>query len=312
MSNSDTKLEKAIKDVVNYFNYFSYPPDAVELHKYLSLKITKSLLQSKLTEMVNKKELIESNDPKILNTRYFILNTNTIPPERIDSMIRHDRAVYSKNKLKKIKKLISILSVFPQIQLVGLSGSITMNFAAKHDDVDLFVISSNGRIWTARLICIIISTFFGLRRSRGAQKVSDQVCLNMFFDHTGLAIHKSKQNLYTGHEVLQMKPIINKQDTYNKFINANNWVFDYFPNASNTLRHSGKERSDATRISLLNKFFLSIVGIMNTGGNTIEYCAKKMQLTLINKHKTSEYITNTQLWFHPEDFEKKLRRDKII
>ena len=38
----------------------------------------------------------------------------------------------------------------------------------------------------------------------------------------------------------------------------------------------------------------------------IELISKKLQLSIINRHKTNEIITNKQLWFFPEDFENKL------
>ncbi|MCS6956816.1 MAG: hypothetical protein NZM02_03175, partial [Patescibacteria group bacterium] len=42
-------------------------------------------------------------------------------------------------------------------------------------------------------------------------------------------------------------------------------------------------------------------------GDWVENLLKKFQLSLINKHRTSEIITDSQLWFHPVDFEKKIR-----
>ena len=39
----------------------------------------------------------------------------------------------------------------------------------------------------------------------------------------------------------------------------------------------------------------------------VESVLKKLQLFSINKHKTSELITDSQLWFHPEDFENKIK-----
>ena len=47
---------------------------------------------------------------------------------------------------------------------------------------------------------------------------------------------------------------------------------------------------------------------MNLRADDLESKLKKLQLQLINKHKTTELITDSQLWFHPDDFEKKLTK----
>jgi len=46
--------------------------------------------------------------------------------------------------------------------------------------------------------------------------------------------------------------------------------------------------------------------ILNWVGDWIELLMQKLQLYFINRHRTSEIITSSQLWFHPEDFEKKI------
>ncbi len=40
----------------------------------------------------------------------------------------------------------------------------------------------------------------------------------------------------------------------------------------------------------------------------MEKILKGLQLYFINRHKTSEIILDTQLWFHPDDFGKKIPR----
>ena len=55
---------------------------------------------------------------------------------------------------------------------------------------------------------------------------------------------------------------------------------------------------------------LNLFGTWNLGFvifNKIESIFKKVQLSLINRHRTTEIITSTQLWFHPDDFEKKIK-----
>jgi hypothetical protein len=43
-----------------------------------------------------------------------------------------------------------------------------------------------------------------------------------------------------------------------------------------------------------------------------EQLARVFQLYFINKHKTKERISKTQLWFYPRDFEAKLSKGRKI
>ena len=119
----------------------------------------------------------------------------------------------------------------------------------------------------------------------------DKVCLNLFFDESNLKIPKYKQTEYVAHEVLQMKPFIQKGDIYMRFIDTNRWVFDIFPNAEKDFHRHPRESATDPRKSIVD---------------TIELILKNLQLLLIKRHKTTEIITDSQLWFHPEDFGEKV------
>ena len=169
--------------------------------------------------------------------------------------------------------------------------------ATKDDDIDLFIISKQNRMWTARFLAVFFASLLNLRRNRSGKNTSNKVCLNMFLDERALKMPKFKQNFYIAHEVLQMKPIINKNNSYQKFLIANRWVFKVFPNSRIILNDELRMMNDESRLK--SKF-------PNTIGIIIESMLKQLQLTLINRTKTTEIVTNKQLWFHPNDFEKKI------
>jgi hypothetical protein len=57
---------------------------------------------------------------------------------------------------------------------------------------------------------------------------------------------------------------------------------------------------------------INLHALAMTPGNFAELVLKTLQLSYINRHRTTEIITDTQLWFFPRDFEKKLRKEKVI
>lgn len=92
-----------------------------------------------------------------------------------------------------------------------------------------------------------------------------------------------------------------------KFIDANSWVFKYFPNAEDFIN----ARLMKTKVVNENKNLKFITGILKPIFDLVEFSLRQFQLRMINKHKTTEYITDHQLWFFPDDYEKKLGKQFI-
>ena len=178
-----------------------------------------------------------------------------------------------------------VASHIPFVQFVGVTGSVAMLCAKKNDDVDLCVVTRKNTLWTTRFLLVILAKWMGL--------YGKTICLNLFFDEGDLLIPEKKQNIYIAHEILQMKPIIDKNDTYNRFLYANRWTCSFFPNVQ--LRASRK--------------------IQNTGPSlfrTLEYVLKNRQINIIRKNKTGFMITSRQLWLFKNDFETKLKRRGML
>jgi len=244
-----------------------------------------------------------------------LIKQKKIKKHYIDSTARYTLGEYSKLNLKikiqnskfkinRIRQYLDILSRLPYIKLVGLSGSVAMMNAQKTDDIDLFIISAPGRMWTARFLAVMTARILRLGRKRSERRgeYDGKVCLNLFFDGSDLALPKKKRTLYGAHEVLQMKPLIDKQNTYNRFLKANIWVFKIFPNALSVILSERSKSKDLWKeIPRLIARNDNIVI-----GNGIEWIFKRIQLLLIRRHQTTERITRSQLWFHPDDYEEKI------
>src|SRR3990167_3587993 len=293
-------MQKEILRVFEYFYFFSYPINFKTIKKYLGVKVNDKKLKKEVERLVKLKKITFKRNLYTLGE----YNKNKLE-------IRNSKFEISKKKLNNLRfrSYLKLISMFPQIQLVGLSGSAAMNNAKENDDIDLFIIASVNRIWTTRLICLIIATFFGVKRSRLEKNVSNKVCLNLFFDKKNIEIPNFKRNYYIAHEIIQLKPLINKNYMYEIFLYRNRWVCDIFPNVEvptsspqlvprSSKDEVGKRGSSESRFPIRSGMTCVL--------DFIENFIKKIQLYLINKHKTKEIITDTQLWFFPDDFEEKL------
>jgi len=322
-------MDKKLASIIKYFAVFDYFPSFEDVYTFFPEKIDKKTLK-------------------------YAFESKKYTPPQYSTMKKISNIKYqiSKRKLKnwRYKIYVKLLSLFPQIKLVGLSGSISMMNAKKDDDIDLFIITAKKRLFTGRFIAMVLAQILGLRRSRKARgqnflapvgtlpagngesqvaknfnpslssnnetmkqwsnHIRNKVCLNLFFDEKNLKVPKFKQTEFVGHEVLQMKPIIVKDNVYERFLQENEWVFGLFPNSKSKIQSSNVKLNPKSKAQKFGFKILSLICHLDFViwiFNKTESFLKNLQLTLINRHRTTEIITNTQLWFHPDDFEKKIK-----
>ncbi|NTU46086.1 hypothetical protein HGA88_00480 [Candidatus Roizmanbacteria bacterium] len=273
---------ESIRSVIRYFSYFSYPPSFEELYAFYPQKISRNSLKQIVNDLVEKGVLIEqvvstNNEAKYTLPQYGIFFKKAVKRRRI-----------SAKKRKTITRFISFSHYTPSIQFVGISGSVSMNNADVNDDIDLFIITKSGELWTGRALSLALAFILGKRRSRGVIVAKDRVCLNLFFDRAHLSIPKEKQTLYIAHEILQVKPILNKNGTYEQFLHENRWIQKYFPNVI------------VPRMHTRNHYQPSIISTF------VESCCRSIQWHIMKHHITKERISEGQLWFYPRDFEQQL------
>ncbi len=319
---------KAIVDVLRYFSNFNYPPTFAEIYTFLKKKTSLGRLASILKKMekenlikglkleVRRKKLeVTTKDKRFVSSNFQLRPSNnliryTLPEYSNKIKDQRSKIKASLEKIKRIALYIKLLTFFPQIKLAGLSGSLAMLNATEEHDVDLFIITAKNRLWTARFIALLLAQLLGVRRKRTTNYelptmnyFKNKVCLNLFFDQTDLSVPKFKQSEYVAHEVLQMKPLVQKDDIYWRFIDANRWVSEIFPNSISKIKDQKSKRQTKVK-KFLNLAFLDFIFdilylIFDFIQGYIEFILSKLQLTLIERHRTNELISNTQLWFHP-------------
>lgn len=289
-------IQAEINKVLLYFHYFKYSPSIEEIYAFFPFRINKSHLHTEI-----------KRNRLYLKKKYHL---TTIKKKNI-----------SIDKLRRSLGIITLLSLIPLVKFIGISGSVAMMNANEPDDIDIFIVTHKQRLWTTRFITILILSILNIRRKRTDVKVRNKICTNLWFDESDLYIPKYKQSLFTAHEIIQLKPVVDKNNTYEKFINTNQWIKIYLPNSKyyqsspeyeNLLKNIKLQMNKLSVFSVI--YFILFIPILTISMilYPFELCFKKIQLLIINRHKTKEIITNTQLWFFPNDFEKKLRKKKLI
>lgn len=265
---------KAILDTLLYADIFDYPLRRCELWQYLITKtpVSQSLFEKSLQRLLSEKKIIKKKS-------YYFL------PERatIISLCKK-REKTSVKKLQLAQKTVRILSVIPTVELIGISGGAARYNADDADDIDLFIIAKHGALWTTRALVLIFLSVLG-RRRKNTKNVSNMFCVNMLLDEKVLEI--KAHDLYTAHEVAQMKPLCNKNNTYEKFLLANKWVSKFLPNSLDTSIQIDKDVSKSEPQTIFRM---------------LEYMARRLQFFYMRKKITRETISDTLLAFHPRDY----------
>lgn len=282
-------MRNDILHTIRYFAFFQYPPTLKELYTFHKQAVDFTEFTKTVDRLVSEKVLMRKKYARnnIVFFRYTARGYTTFFKtwkERYDN---------SNKKMNTLFTFVHNAKYVSVIQLIGLSGSLSMYNGKKDDDIDVFIIARKNRLWTTRFVTLFLAQLMGVRRKRGVATAKDKICMNLFFEETDLQLPAMKHTEYAAHEVLQMRPLINRGDTYMRFLDANRWVFDLFPNATRSRKIPYQLSRGSIHIPLL--------------GDVLEYILRRFQLYVMKGHRKDERITETQLWFFPDDFEKKIK-----
>ncbi len=279
-----------------YSDVFDYPLTKEEIWKFL---IGKNINKDSFEKELNRLVRFEATPLGCNRNLYYLLGREEIIQKRIK------RKKESRKKLEAAKKIIRTFSLIPTVLFVGISGGLALENSDGADDIDLFVITSKNTLWITRLTLVLLLKLMGQYRGRGNPKVSgesNKICLNMLINEKGLMFEKSRQNLYTAHEIAQLKPIFDRNNTYREFMNANRWVSKFLPNAMDRIRnYESSQRpgfeGQARVMRKENPLFIIHYSLF-----ILESIAKVFQLWYMKKHRTKETISDHMLAFHPFEY----------
>ena len=122
----------------------------------------------------------------------------------------------------KAQKYIRKTNWIPWILFVGVWNSLSMYSTKPTSDIDLFVITRRNRTWLVRFL--LTSTLFILWVWRKwEENAASNFCLSFFCDEDSLDFSKIaiENDIYLFFWMLYLKPIIDKNWTYRKFIDSN-------------------------------------------------------------------------------------------
>ena len=220
--------------------------------------------------------------------------------------LRIERMKIADQKWMKFLKAAKWIQLVPYARGIFASGSLAMSNTDEKSDFDVLMIIEPGRLYTARLLLLSLTSLLRSRRRWFDKIAPDKLCFNHYLVKNQL--HIRHHSLFNAQSYAHLIPVWAPRNLFEKFYYENKWInkflFNFRP-AYEYLRRSIYK----------NYFFISIAQILelilNTKlGDLVEYLARRYQQKRI-KNNPATYssggrivFNDQELEFHPNSFEK--------
>lgn len=201
-------IRYSILKCLAYFDVFNYPITREELLYFLDSDTEEQELGETLMELIDERLVFR------LGPYYSLQDV----PELAEK--RNQGNLYAGTLLKIADRISRRLYQFPFVRGIGISGSLSKNYAEEDADIDYFIITSPNRLWIARTLMHLYKklTFFNHRQHF--------YCMNYYID--GKAFEIEEKNIYTAIELLTLIPVCGNGELTG-FYTANSWAATYLP-----------------------------------------------------------------------------------
>lgn len=284
MTNFNTNHSK-ISRALAYFDIFKHPLTNDELANLSGNSVIETA--AALNDLTEQKVCFKFDE-------YYSSSNNTEELAKLRNQKEKEASAY----FKKLPFYAKLISSFPFVRSIALSGSLSKGVMHDDGDIDYFIITAPNRLWICRTFLIVFKKIFLLNSKK-------YFCINYLVDENHLEI--IDKNIFTAIEVSHLLPVYNEQ-LIHSLKQKNNWTESYFPNFKHhTKVNQVKAYQPIKRAieNLLNGNFgerLDLFFMKTTykrwGKKFKHFDPTKLQLTMRSDRGVSKH--------HPQDFQQKV------
>ncbi|HZE84472.1 MAG TPA: hypothetical protein VE035_09190 [Puia sp.] len=202
-------MRYSILKVLAYFDIFDYPVSLEEIRFFLDQPVQEGDLKATLETLLLEQHLFRLGE-------FYSLQDHPWLAER---RVKGNRK--AEEMLKIAARSSRFLFQFPYVRGIGISGSLSKNYADENADIDYFIITQANRLWIARTF---MHLFKKLSFLVGKQH---WYCMNYYVDEDEMEI--PEKNIFTAMEMITLLPAGGNGGLV-RFFEANNWTNEYLPN----------------------------------------------------------------------------------
>lgn len=203
-------LKTSVLNVLKYFHVFRHPLRTDEIHRFLNTEVPHTVIAEIIYALLRDGTISQSHN------LYSLENSSQIFLKRI---VGEELA---KEKMKEARKSAAIISRFPFVKSVCISGSLSKGYADENSDIDFFIITSTNRLWICRTLLHLFKKLTFLVNKQHS------FCMNYFIDESKLTLEE--QNVFTATELATLIPAYNTCVYKNLMQHNEEWMLQLFPN----------------------------------------------------------------------------------
>ncbi len=282
------QLGVSVLRTLAYYDIFFYPLTADEIYHNLGDNHTS------IVEVENILEKLSADKLVFRKGKFYQLNNND------EFIVRREKGnKLAEKRLKTAQRVSGIVSRFPFIRGIMLSGSISKGFMEEDSDIDYFVITHPDRVWISRLMLMFFKKLFLLNSKKN-------FCINYFVDYENLEIQE--KNVFTATEIATLIPTFGKE-CYDDFYKQNLWIKNFYPNFPKRDTSEVINRKDGIVKNLLEKVLENKIG--NTLDNFSMSLFESFYKVRYKNYNQEEFklafkSTKKESKHHPKFFQKKV------
>jgi hypothetical protein len=167
------------------------------------------------------------------------LNSLQLQPDKDLIELRAARERISDEAIQNAQRHLQTLASMPFVRMVAFSGSTAHRNMTTGEDLDLFMIVEDGKLWAVFLLAMVWAKLKGLRKL---------LCMNYLISDAALPLFE--HDAFTAQQVASLKPFFGKA-VYDRFIEMNPFVRRHFPNFNPALHRECYQEIPASPVKAL-------------------------------------------------------------
>lgn len=284
-----TDLERSILKTILWFSLFSQPLTVFEIWKWL-LQPGRAYDLCEVQAILGRSRWLQEK----LQTSSGFYALKDVP---IDSLVqsRQMRFLDAERKFKRLRRCARFFRVLPGVRAVAAVNSLAWWGTEAQSDIDLYVVTASGSIWSSRFWLVLPFALTGSRPGH-ARKGKDPFCFSFFSTQESLQLEALcfPRDYYLAFWVKSFVPVFDRDGSFTEFHRVNRWVSSVLPNAHGRVSHHRHTPGFCPRLPVQSRLLESFFRFLQR---------RRMPAYLMNlaNQDSRVVVTDEMLKFHDND-----------
>ncbi len=302
MEAEPTNLEESIMKTLCWFSVFDYPLSLFEVHKWLLEPNQSYSLEEVIDSLESSKWL--SDKIKSKDGFYSLASKNIFDSVKK----RQARFIDAARKYKKLKRAARFFAALPGVRAVAAANTLSWWHTTESSDIDLFVVTRPGHIWSSRFYMVLPFLLVGKRPTHDHNNEHEDIdpfCFTFFSTQNALQLEEIAirgKDYYLAFWTKALVPIFDKDNSLEKVGKVNYWATRLLPHAKQSCVHHSMKNHKRSYLPLQTGVFESLFRFVQQKRlpNQLRDCANTDSDVIIN---------DDMLKFHDNDRREEYREE---